>query len=110
MTENEAIEFATEQLDIFGGRMNEYLKMTIKALEEIQQYRAIGTVGECRVAVEKQDPKKPIYEGDGHAPDGTFVWDVWICPNCDSHYEVDYDDYAYCPNCGQALDLEENEE
>ena len=23
-------------------------------------------------------------------------------------YEVDYDDYKYCPNCGQRLDWEEN--
>lgn len=29
-------------------------RMAIKALEEIQQYRAIGTVEDCRAAVEKQ--------------------------------------------------------
>ena len=55
-------------------------------------------------ALEKQIPKKPTYEGDGYAPDGTFVWDEWICPCCGSRYEVDYDDYDYCPNCGQKLD------
>ena len=33
-------------------------ELAIKALEEIQQYREIGTVKECREAVEKQKPKK----------------------------------------------------
>lgn len=57
-------------------------------------------------ALEKQISKKRTYEGDGYAPDGTFVWDEWLCPNCGSRYEVDYDDYAYCPNCGQKIDEE----
>lgn len=55
-------------------------------------------------ALEKQMPKKPTYEGDGYAPDGTLVYDTWICPCCDKRYEVDYDDYDYCPDCGQKLD------
>lgn len=55
-------------------------------------------------ALEKQIPKKPTYDGDGYAPDGTFVWDEWLCPCCGERYEVDYDDYDYCPNCGQKLD------
>lgn len=71
---------------------------------EYKNYRAIGTIEECSIAVEKQIPKEPIYDGDGYAPDGTFVWDDWLCPNCDSRYEVDYDDYDYCPNCGQRID------
>lgn len=33
-------------------------ELAISALEEVQQYRAIGTVEECRTAVEKQKPKK----------------------------------------------------
>ena len=55
-------------------------------------------------ALEKQIPKKQTYEGDGYAPDGTFVWDEWLCPCCGKRYEVDYDDYDYCPNCGQKID------
>ena len=61
-------------------------------------------------ALEKQIPKKPTYEGDGYAPDGTFVLDEWICPCCETRYEVDYDDYDYCPNCGQKLDLEDDDD
>ena len=58
-------------------------------------------------ALEKQLPKKPTYEGDGYAPDGTFVYDTWECPNCGECYEVDYDDYDYCPKCGQKIDWSE---
>ncbi len=58
-------------------------------------------------ALEKQLPKKPNFEGDGYAPDGTFVYDTWECPNCGECYEVDYDDYDYCPKCGQKLDWSE---
>ena len=54
-------------------------------------------------ALEKQIPKVPNYEGDGYA-DGAMVYDVWRCPNCDRDYEVEYDDYDYCPNCGQHID------
>ena len=55
-------------------------------------------------ALEKQIPKRPDLEGDGYCPDGNLVYDTWICPNCEKHYEVDYDNYDYCPNCGQKID------
>lgn len=58
---------------------------------------------ECKKALEKQIPKKPNLEGDGYA-DGQLVYDTWICPCCEKHYEVYYDDYDFCPNCGQKLD------
>ena len=54
-------------------------------------------------SLEKQIPKKPDIEGDGYA-NGYLVYDTWICPNCETHYEIDYDDYDYCPKCGQAID------
>ena len=69
MNENEAIRTITEVLNatiekekqtkgilnaaIWHSVSNDY-RCAIKALEEIQQYRAIGTVEECRAAVEKQ--------------------------------------------------------
>ena len=77
-------------------------------LEELQQYRAIGTLEECMVAAEKQKAKRPDYEGDGYA-DGQLVYDTWICPCCGRHYEVDCDDYRFCPNCGQKLDRSDEE-
>lgn len=56
--------------------------------------------------IQKQIPIRPDYEGDGYA-DGHMVYDIFICPSCGTHYEVDYDDYMYCPKCGQRLDLTE---
>ena len=82
--------------------------VAVQALEEVQQYRAIGTLEECRAAVEKQTARRPDYEGDGYA-DGHLVSDTWICHCCGKHYEVDYDNYNYCPDCGQKLDWSDEE-
>ena len=135
MTEKEAIQYLeTEKMCVdetsVGKIKKQMYEVAIKALEEVQEYRKIGTVEnlktlcdlfglngfkkleeyqkigtveECRDAIEKQKPKKPDYEGDGYA-DGQLVYDTWICPNCGKRYEVDYDDYSCCPKCGQSID------
>lgn len=90
-------------------------KMTTEVLENYMQFEdecvkkgfTFKSVIEAR---EKQIAKKPTYEGDGYTPDGTLVYDTWICPCCDKRYEVDYDDYDYCPSCGQKLDLDRSDE
>ena len=51
---------------------------------------------------ERNTPKEAIYEGDGYS-DEEMVYDTWICPNCGAKYEVDYDDYDFCPDCGQMI-------
>lgn len=86
MTINEAIKFAKENVLAYTSEMAEFKALAIEALE-------------------KQEPKTPNYEGDGYW-DGVLVYDTWICPCCGKEYEVDYDDYKYCPECGQAIDLE----
>lgn len=55
-------------------------------------YRAIGTPEECRVAVEKQKAKKPIF-----TEDKKFA----ICPSCNG--EGLFDNQKYCDNCGQKI-------
>ena len=66
MTENEALEYLksskrkSNMLGILPG--SDIGNSIIKALEEVQQYRAIGTVEECRAAMEKQTAKKGIRE------------------------------------------------
>lgn len=60
----------------------------------------------CKEARKKQVPQKPDYEGDGFDFDGNIVYDTWICPNCQKRYEVDYEEYAHCPECGQAINWE----
>lgn len=62
MTENEAIDELNTSIDLAKmctenlerKREVQGYETAIKALEEIQQYRAIGTVEECRIAIEKQ--------------------------------------------------------
>lgn len=60
MTEKEAIEALLYQEDMRGEGFdyqvnNLVIAKAVKALEEIQQYRAIGTVEECREAMERQE-------------------------------------------------------
>lgn len=66
----------------------ELMEMAIKALEEVQQYRAIGTPEECRAAVEKQTAKRALHQG---CYDKNGEWHEWngingkpyeLCPNC----------------------------
>ena len=45
---------------IIPQKRAEMIDFAISALKEIQQYRKIGTVEECRKAVEKQKAKKII--------------------------------------------------
>ena len=110
MTENEAIEWLREMQNpmiseaelycaetCYGlGKMvypepEDYVyEVAIKALEEIQQYRAIGTVEEFKALKEKNEPKKPIIHGLGQR----------YCPVC----KCGGADHFYCPNCGQKLD------
>ena len=92
---------------VYKGR-EEKANTILVMVEELKQYRTIGTPEECRAAVEKQTARRPDYEGDGYA-DGHLVYDTWICPCCGKHYEVDYDNYNYCPDCGQKLDWSDEE-
>ena len=66
----------------------------IEELEaEIQQYRAIGTPEECRAAMEKQKPKKPVM-------DGYCCFESYECPTC--HHDIS-NEQKYCDKCGQKL-------
>lgn len=96
MTENEAIEVLKD----FGKQVSvkadgayqstigeKACDVAIKALEELKQYRQIGTPEECRAAVEKQKAiSREIIEGK------------YFCPKC--HNLAPYP--MYC-RCGQKL-------
>ena len=68
MTENEVLEYlkrAKRQNDMLGILPTSDIGNTIiKALEEVQRYRAIGTVDECKNAVEKQKLDKELGSHD----------------------------------------------
>lgn len=84
------------------------IEEAIKTLNEIQQYREIGTVEECREAMGKQSQKKCIIDS---CPDHTH----YKCPSCGqielSIYKHGFPRLGritkYCENCGQAL-IDEN--
>ena len=54
--------------------------------------------------VNKATPTKPNIWGDGIDSNGEIIYDMYDCPSCDKSYEIDYEKYDYCPNCGQRLD------
>lgn len=57
MTENEAINIINQ--NVHHGSLTLALDIARKSIIELQEYRSIGTVEECRQAVEKQKAKKP---------------------------------------------------
>lgn len=122
MTENEMLKIAVhclgvqaeqevcEECDIYGNchtDCKDVAAAAIKALEEIQQYREIGTPEECREAAEKQRTKKIIIRD----------WSPTKCPTCSHELSTSLGDGYYkhptflerCPNCGQAISWEESE-
>lgn len=113
MTESEAIEAIQFDLEIGGEIHSQVLRdatdVAIQALEEVQQYRAIGTVDECREAVEKQTAKKPMpidYEKYIDIIDNAkFLRGAFWCPNC---RHVVYSG-SFCKDCGQKLDWSDEE-
>ena len=116
MTENEAIQVLTSKHtsigtskfdDVEWRKLQPARDEAIKALEEIQQYRSISTVEECRVAMEKQREKKPIMETDDgiESINGSSPY----CPSCGCELKdrIPFDKkdfYFYCLNCGQKFD------
>ena len=82
--------------------------------EELEQYRKIGTVEECREAVDKQKAKKCVIDS---CPDHTH----YKCPSCGKIHLSRYKHGCpslgriprFCEYCGQAIkdeDLEEMED
>jgi hypothetical protein len=130
MTENEAKDFVQGKLDCMNksyvfdckgtdecdncqycysqgnfGEQKKAFETAIQALEEIQQYRAIGTVEEFKALKEKNTPKE--IEFMHNRSDTVSVWKCH-CGNIflTKHKEgiLDGTDVNYCCKCGQKLD------
>lgn len=74
-------------------------------LEELKQYRAIGTPEECRAAMERQDPRAAIAE---KADTETTRY---TCPACGMYmgWSTGLFPARYCWKCGQKLDWSDEE-
>lgn len=85
-----------------------FIILTNKEVKDYETYCSIGTVEECREAVEKQKPKKKIPVTSGELYGLGFRYK---CPNCGSGIKVNniyY--YDICKICGQKIINEESEE
>lgn len=117
-------ERAIEVLGIMKSQMKEFgmtarfeglremqetaVDVAVKSLSEIQQYRAIGTVEECREARERQRGKKPNKRTDKY----TDLIQHYSCPVCGKyfgqagvHNVILFEKPKYC-TCGQAISWE----
>ena len=76
--------------------------LTDEDVDKWEAYKSIGTVEECRKAVEKQNYMKIK----------TIEEMCFECPKCKELVAHDdgWNTYNYCPNCGQKLEWEESEE
>lgn len=85
-----------------GINIGEPIKARLLIDEDVDKwdaYREIGTVEECREAMEKQKAKKPeVIDQD---------FDYYKCPVCGEYIWAtdNINDHKYCLNCGQAVTL-----
>ena len=112
MTEQEAIAVLKRDDDSMRKGyfcINDFIaiEVAIKALEEVEQYRAIGTLEECRAAVEKQKAKKPIIEYEQTHDCVTEI--EWKCPVCGANYVELSPCGEWCRYCGTKLDWRDEE-
>ena len=75
------------------------IELAIKALEEIQAHRAIGTIEEFKALKEKAEPKKAI---------GKREYNEAYCPCCnevisDGEFWALNEYVHHCNECGQAV-------
>lgn len=79
--------------------------------EVLKEFSEIGTVEECREAVEKQKPKapkdslkiKPVIDENGAYVDAD-VTVYLLCPNCGEMVGIEDNCDRFCRECGQAID------
>ena len=112
MTENEKITINGKEVTLYREvETNLYrfskdaVDMLLEALEEREQYRAIGTIDEFKALKEKSVAKKPEIDEFDYG-------EIFVCGECESflHYVDDDDEHIrtnYCCHCGTRIDWSE---
>lgn len=83
-------------------------EVAITALKEVQKYREIGTMEECREAVDKQISKKPVCKPKPYNKSVGFN-EEWVCPSCGAYIVYFYEgmdepeQMEHCNECGQHI-------
>lgn len=100
-----------------GEKPRKIIALSNEDADKWESYKKIGTVEECRNAVEKQKSKKVfIIAASKIVCKGSYVF--YKCPVCreqicSGFYYPPLDTYLgekqYCENCGQAIDWSEEE-
>lgn len=95
---------------VYKGR-EEKADTILAMVEELKQYRAIGTPEECRAAMEMQTARNPI---DRNMESGIFrKRKIFTCPRCgNACLEMmmnERQNTNYCWDCGQKLDWSDAE-
>lgn len=115
MTEKEAINYYKKAMQIhkdeFGDdqKVVDFYNTTINALQELQQYRAIGTIEECQEAMERRSAK-PLHKTEAPLIGESIRQIQYRCPQCDTILIAGVLDKPMipkeirnCPICGQKL-------
>lgn len=116
MTIDEAIEFCKEKSKNIKLRTEpKTFEQIAEWLDELKQYRAIGTVEECRTYVDKQKAKKIVRAKLRQSEWGS----EYRCPVCESDliktvfFNEDGTEHdkkiSWCSGCGQKLDWSDKE-
>ena len=75
-------------------------RIAISAMQELQQYKQLGTLEEVREAVEKQHPEEPMR-------DCVYKHQTRWCAKCK---RIVIRRWKHCPICGQKLDWSEKDD
>lgn len=75
--------------------INKAINLGLKAQVELKDYKSIGTIEEFKALKEKSVAKKPRWHGHH------------FCPHCNSIVYVNGGKNRYCTSCGQKLDWSE---
>ena len=104
-----ALEFVKQDhIENFGAETErlsiKFYDTLIDNMKELEQYRSIGTPGECRAAVEKQRAVAPhkivLFNGKKG----------YKCANCGNNLEWSVLGRPYCGWCGQVIQWERDSE